>query len=343
VPRPPVIKGILHNGFSDLVSVNQKAIESLLAVAAPSLFATGVPELMRAAEEMQAISASVPEAISVSKLIAGDALDIPLNRPPGVPGPGKLLMAGKPGEVFDLGSMKFTLIGPTKSELLKLRKGWQHWLQNVENKADLKALREKLKKRIDEFSAGALVGSPFDLGSWEGVPDIEGVTIPNVASLMFMVEENGKRLLLTGDGQQGFILDGLERTGFMPQGHVHLDVLKIQHHGSENNVDVDFARKVSADHYVFCGNGLHHNPDLSVLDIVFESRTGPAAVRALAPQAANRPFHFWFSTTSAAQTDGTARQEHMEEVEQHVADFAAQSNGLLTLHFNQGASIELAI
>jgi hypothetical protein len=252
-------------------------------------------------------------------------------------------MAGKPGEVFDLGSMKFTLIGPTKSELLKLRKGWQHWLQNVENKADLKALREKLKKRIDEFSAGALAGSPFDLGSWEGVPDIEGVTIPNVASLMFMVEENGKRLLLTGDGQQGFILDGLERTGFMPQGHVHLDVLKIQHHGSENNMDTDFARQVSADHYVFCGNGLHHNPDLSVLDIVFESRTGPASLRALAPQADNRPFHFWFSTTSAAQTDGTARQAHMEDVEQHVADFAAQSNGLLTLHFNQGASIELAI
>src|SRR5687768_14971708 len=107
-----------------------KAIESLLTVAAPSLFATGVPELVRAAEEMQAISASVPEAISVSKLIAVDALDIPLNRPPGAPGPGKLLMAGKPGEVFDLGSMKFTLIGPTKSELLKLRKGWQHWLQN---------------------------------------------------------------------------------------------------------------------------------------------------------------------------------------------------------------------
>jgi len=343
VPRPPVIKGILHNGFSDQVSVNKKAIESLLAVAAPSLLATGVPELMRAAEEMQAISASVPEAISVSKLIAVDALDIPLNRPPGAQGPGKLLMAGKPGEVFDLGSMKFTLIGPTKSELLKLRKGWQHWLQNVENKADLKALREKLKKRIDEFSAGALAGSPFDLGSWEGVPDIEGVTIPNVASLMFMVEESGKRLLLTGDGQQGFILDGLERTGFMPQGHVHVDVLKVQHHGSENNVDVDFARKVSADHYVFCGNGLHHNPDLSVLDIVFESRTGPPAVRALAPQAANRPFHFWFSTTSAAQTDGTARQAHMEEVEQRVADFVSQANGLLTLHFNQGASIELAI
>jgi hypothetical protein len=340
VPRPPVIHGILHNGFSDQVSVNKKAIESLLAAAAPALFATAVPELVRAAEEMQAISNSVPQAISVSKLIAADALDIPLNRPPGVQGPGKLLMAGKPGEAFDLGSMTFTLIGPTKSELLKLRKGWQHWLGN---KPRLQALREKLRKQIDEFTAGALAGSPFDLGDWEGVPNIEGVTIPNVASLMFMVEEGGKRLLLTGDGKHEFIVAGLERAGFLDGGHVHLDVLKVQHHGSEKNMDVDFARQVSADHYVFCGNGLHHNPSIEVLDIVFESRTGPAAVRALAPQAANRPFHFWFSTTAAAQPDDSARKEHMEEVEQHVAAFAAQSNGLLTLHFNQNASIELAI
>ena len=250
-------------------------------------------------------------------------------------------MAGKPGETFDLGSMTFTLIGPTKSELLKLRKGWQNWLK--QQAAAAGDLREKLKKQIDEFTAGTLAGSPFDLGDWEGMPDIEGVTVPNVASLMFMVEEGGKRLLLTGDGKHEFIIAGLERAGFLDDGHVHLDVLKVQHHGSEKNMDVDFARQVSADHYVFCGNGLHHNPSIEVLDIVFESRTGPAAVRALAPQAANRPFHFWFSTTAAAQPDGSARKEHMEEVEQHVAAFAAQSNGLLTLHFNQNASIELAI
>ena len=114
---------------------------------------------------------------------------------------------------------------------------------------------------------------------------------------MFMVEEDGKRLLLTGDGQQRLHPAGLERTGFLDDGLLHLDVLKVQHHGSEHNMDEDFARKVSADHYVFCGNGEHENPDLAVIDIIFNSRLGEQSVRTLAPQAENRKFHFWFSTT----------------------------------------------
>lgn len=149
--------------------------------------------------------------------------------------------------------------------------GWNHWLDN--NAKQVNAIRAKLKAQIDEFSTGTLAGSPFDLGEWEGIPDFKGVTMPNIASLMFMVEEGDKTLLLTGDCQQDFIFAGLERTGFLePDGHLHVNVLKVQHHGSENNVDADFAQRVSADHYVFCGNGEHKNPDLSVLDIVFDSR-----------------------------------------------------------------------
>lgn len=350
VPRPPVIKGILHNGFRDLITPNKKAIPSLfaaraieemLAAMSPSLFATAVPELVEAAEEMQAIATGVPEAITVSKLVAPDALNIPLNKPPGVNGPARLLFVGQAGETFDIGSMHFTLIGPTDDELRKLRDGWNNWLRN--NKTRLKELRAELKRRVDEFSNGALTSSPFDLQDWEGIPGFKGVTVPNIASLMFVVEEDGKRLLLTGDGQQDLILDGLQRAGFLDDGFIHFDVLKVQHHGSENNMDANFARRVSADNYVFCGNGEHKNPDLGVIDIVFRSRLGNANERALAPEAANRKFHFWFSTTSAAQTVGTAKRKHFEKVESKVALLTAQANGLLEVHFNGGASTLLNI
>jgi len=341
VPRPPVIKGILHNGFRDQIPANTKPIENLLAAMAPSLFGTAVPELVHAAEDMQAIATGVPQAIEVSKLIGDKALDIPLNRPPGVTGPSKLLFAGQPGDAFELGSMRFTLIGPTQNELEDLRDGWNNWLRD--NKERLKKIRAELRKRVEEFSTGSLADSPFDLSEWEGIPGFKGVTVPNLASLMFMVEENGKLLLLTGDGQQDFILAGLARTGFLQDGHRHLDALKIQHHGSENNMDADFARKVSADHYVFCGNGEHENPDLGVIDIIYNSRLGAPAVRALAPEAANRPFHFWFSTTSAAQGAQTKKREHFLEVERKAAQLATRSNGLLHLHFNQNASTVLQL
>ncbi|MGK2962742.1 MAG: hypothetical protein ACSLFK_11425 [Gemmatimonadaceae bacterium] len=341
VPRPPVINGILHNAFRDQVSANKKAIENIIIASVPSLFATGIPQFVAVAEELEGIATGIPEALRISRLTSADALDIPVNKPPGVTTASKLLFAGRPGDTFNLGSMSFTLLGPTKKELFALRKGWDNWLRASPD--DVKDIREQLKKQIDEFSTGARTASPYDLGSWNGIPDVKGVTTPNVASLMFMVEENGKHLLLTGDGQQDIILEGLERTGFLDDGFLHIDVLKLQHHGSEHNIDPNFAQKVSADHYVFCGNGISGNPELAVLDMIFESRLGDPSVRALSPAAANRDFHFWFSTTSAAAAPTLVRHATLVEMEERAEELKAQSSGRLHLHFNTGSFIDLAI
>ena len=318
-----------------------KQIETLLGSMAPSLFGTAVPELIDAAEEMQAIATGVPEAIKVGKLVAPDALDIPLNKPLGVTGPARLLYAGRPGDEFELGSMKFTLIGPTQKELKNLRDGWNNWLRK--NQTALKKIRAELKKRIDDFSNSALSVSPFDLRDWQGIPDYKNVSTPNIASLMFLVEEAGKRLLLTGDGQQDFILAGLRRTGFLDDGYAHLDVLKVQHHGSENNMDIDFARTVSADHYVFCGNGEHGNPELDVIDIIYNSRMGKPSVRARAPEAKDRPFHFWFSTSTEMLDETSHNYKRFKQIETKGHKLASLSNGLLKVHYNKGVSISLEI
>lgn len=339
VPRPPEIRGILHNAFRDQVTANNKAIENLLVASAPALYATVIPEIIDAADAMQGIAAGIPEALKVSRLTRSDALDIPVNQPPGVAAPAKLLFAGQPGDTFSLGSMHFTLLGPTKNELTSLRKGWNQWLR--ENPDRVKAIRAELKRRIEDFSTGALDGSPYDLRDWNGVPDYEGVTAPNVASLMFLVEEDGKTVILTGDGQQDFILGGLDRTGLLVDGHVHVDVLKVQHHGSENNMDEDFARRVSADHYVFCGNGSHGNPELEVIDMLFESRVGPASVRTLSPNAQGRDFHFWFSTTSGAQNG--SKRAAFREIEKHVAKLVTRAGGRLHTHFNGGTSMSFTL
>jgi hypothetical protein len=166
-----------------------------------------------------------------------------------------------------------------------------------------------------------------------------------------MVEEgegdNPKRLLLTGDGQQDFILDGLRRTGFLRKGDndgLHLDVLKVQHHGSEHNLDENFARKVSADHYVFCGDGEHTNPELVVLERIYNSRLGKnKKAHALAPEAKDRDFHFWFSTTSAALDPSTDKHTYFQTVENKVRELEKESKGKLHPHFNQNTSTVLDI
>ena len=122
-----------------------------------------------------------------------------------------------------------------------------------------------------------------------------------------------------------------------------MDVLKVQHHGSENNLDANFARQVSADHYVFCGNGSHGNPEESVIQDIFNSRLGTADQRALAPQAKDRDFHFWFSTTSAAGDPLLERTKIFKAREALVAKLEKKAQGRLKVHFNQGASVELDI
>lgn len=346
VPRPPVINGIFHNAFRDQVPGNTGSIRSLLAAGAASLLQTGVPALAHPAEEMEKIATSIPEALKVSQLAASDALDIPLNRPPGSTGPARLMFVGQGVQTFDVGSLRFTLIGPTEAELEKLRDGWQNWLKVEKNRTTVKSIRTEIKKRIDDFSAGALGETPFDLGSWNGIPDHEGVTVPNIASLMFMVQEKRKRLLLTGDSHQDFILAGLETAGFMPRGYVHLDVLKVQHHGALHNMDAGFARQVSADHYVFCGNGEYGNPEPEVIDLVYASRMGPAAVRALAPRARTprtRPFHFWFSTDAGWEPASEKAAKSFGELKTHVAQLQAASGGRLQVHYNDAVSSVLEI
>ena len=346
VPRPPEIGGIWHNAFRDLITRNRGRIEALLAANAPTFFGTSVPEAMQYAEQMQKISTSIPEALKVSRLVRADLLDIELNRPPGRPDPGQLLLIEDPNDPFPIGSLSFQLIGPSKSDLRNLRKGWDNWLRDEENRAQTREIREDMQRRVEEFANGTLGETPFDLRRWNGIPDFKGVTVPNTASLMFLVEDNdGSTLLLTGDSQQDIILDGLTAAGQLANGFVHVDVLKVPHHGSEHNADENFCRRVSADHYVFCGNGSHGNPEPEVLDLYFNSRLGSANQLALSPEAQdpNRPFTFWFSTESTMLPANSAARANFEEVERRVANMAGNSNGRMSTVFNNDDFVVLDV
>jgi beta-lactamase superfamily II metal-dependent hydrolase len=332
--RPPSIGGLWHNAFRDQVEDNTGRIEDLLAASVPVFFGTSFPDLLNAAHEAQNIATSIPEAIKVSRLCKADLLNIPINVLSGRSRPAKLLYFRNQPVRFDLGSLKITIVGPSKMELDDLRKGWNNWL--AEHPADIVKIQNEMRKRVEEFANGRRTATPFDLSDWNGIRDFKGVTAPNVASLVLMVEEDGKRLLLTGDSQQDKILEGLVKTGFLEDsenGFIHLDVLKIQHHGSEHNLDQNFARKVSADHYVFCGNGSNGNPEPGVLETVYNSRVGSTSRRTLAPQVQDRPFTFWFSTNSQALPSQSAKRESFEETERLVAGMIARSNGLMKAEF----------
>jgi hypothetical protein len=286
---------------------------------------------------MQNIALGVDQAVQLTKLVRQGLRGIAVNRPPGSRRREKLLMARRRQRPIRLGGFEIVIVGPTAAELEKLREGWNNWLARSESR--VREIEREVRRRIEGFANG----EGFGLREWEGVEGFRNVTVPNIASLVLLVRENGRSILLTGDAQHDILLDHLEGAGLLQGGHLHLDVLKIQHHGSEFNMSAKFARIVTADHYLFCGDGQSGNPEPQVIEQVFASRTSnDPAIRGSAPEAAdNRPFHFWFSTSSATPAHSAAARRNFAETEALVAGMIQRSNGRLVSHFNQGTSITL--
>jgi len=148
---------------------------------------------------------------------------------------------------FDMeNGLKFTVIGPMLPELKKLHGKHQQWLKDLEEKG--MTAEDALAAYVDK-------------------------SVPNLSSIVVLAEVEGKSMLLTGDARGDKILAGLELVELVDKGgKLHVDVLKVPHHGSANNLDNDFFERVTADHYVFSGNGEHGNPEREALEMLLAAR-----------------------------------------------------------------------
>jgi hypothetical protein len=159
---------------------------------------------------------------------------------------GGLILASEKSRPKTLnGGLKVTAIGPMQPELNDLQKAHDKWL------------REQKKKAKPEAALAAFVDK----------------SIPNLSSIVMLAEAQGKRMLLTGDARGDKILQGLEMVGLLKRGStMHVDLLKVPHHGSANNMETVFFERVTADHYVFSGDGEHGNPERETLQMLFDAR-----------------------------------------------------------------------
>lgn len=161
---------------------------------------------------------------------------------------GKLILASDASKPVTLDSgLKMTVVGPMQPELLALQEAHDEWLR-----------KQKEKKKKDPQAALAAFVDP---------------SIPNLSSIVVLAELGGKRMLLTGDARGDKIMEGMELVGLLQKGgKMHVDLLKVPHHGSENNMETIFFQRVTADHYVMSGDGEHGNPERETLEMLLEAR-----------------------------------------------------------------------
>jgi beta-lactamase superfamily II metal-dependent hydrolase len=159
----------------------------------------------------------------------------------------KLILATHATKAVKLkGGVKVTVVGPMQPEMVALQEAHDKWLRNQDK-----------KKTSPEAALAAFVDE----------------SVPNLSSIVVMMEAEGKRILLTGDARGDKILEGLELVRVLEKGgNMHVDVLKVPHHGSDNNMAPVFFERLMADHYVFSGNGEHGNPERETLKMLLDGR-----------------------------------------------------------------------
>jgi beta-lactamase superfamily II metal-dependent hydrolase len=160
---------------------------------------------------------------------------------------GKLIIATPNAKAMDMGGgLQLTVVGPMEAEIKALHADHQKWLRELAKQG--KTPEEVLAAYVDK-------------------------SVANLSSVVVLAEAGKKRILLTGDARGDKVLEGLELVGLVKKGgSLKVDILKGPHHGSDNNVDLDFFQRITADHYVFSGNGEHGNPERKTLDLLLQAR-----------------------------------------------------------------------
>lgn len=312
---PIRLRELWHNGFSI------PGVEATLGSTAKLFRHSRDPKVKAEGERVENVALSVAEALELQR----HAEKLTLNRP----AKGRLMMVpkNKRRQRHSLGSLQLEVLAPFAADLDALQREWNDWVKTA--KGAVKRLKAALK-RIQPLSAntasrdadalyrGLLRVAPLSAGA---LGKRSAVTTPNLASLMLLVSEANRTLLLTGDGHCDDLVEGLSRAGKLERGKCHVNVLKVQHHGSRNNVSPAFWRNITADTYVFTGNGKHNNPH-------------PDVLKALAKERAKDRRQFSLIFNSDEHTNGAA-SAHMKKVRKLVAKLKLRatflSNEPLTL------------
>lgn len=343
MPRPPDIRKVWHNSFSDQLGDNAGPVSAALAESAMIL--SGLQTSDEIAEAIRVyhenLAESTKQSLQLRYRVSASQLGINVN--PEYKAKLMFVRSGKAANL-KLGKATMNVIGPFEEDLKNLRKEWNDWLR--EETDILRSVRQRARTDAEGLGTSAdaflrpLEEQAEDLAEQVAIPDLtkaelkklgirKKVTTPNLASLMFFLKEGSKTVLLTGDGHADDILKGLEGIKkIKPKGGLHVNVLKVQHHGAEFNMTRDFSKRITADHYVFCGNGFSTNPEESVLKTLAQSRFGDDDQKSKNPEAKGK-FTFWFNSTSKSGQYAA----HMKKIEKLANTLVAASNGQLTCKF----------
>lgn len=148
--------------------------------------------------------------------------------------------------------MTVTVLSPSVEKLLALKAVWQPVVEEfgvgqeaeddgaVEEDLGIPGLVPMGPKEIDVV---ALAESKFE----------EDATVPNGSSIAVMLEFAGKRALMLADAHPKLVLSAIQ--ALSPAGRLHVDCVKLSHHGSRNNTHRKLIQALQSPTWILSSNG----------------------------------------------------------------------------------------
>jgi len=207
---------------------------------------------LKKVEGLERLSAKQGEKLSAGILHFG----WPWNRAFGSDGIVSVDSPPAPQTIQLAGGLKIKLLSPGDQELASLEPVWMKEL----TKANLRPLDpdEAPDRALADFEAL----SPLNVEALAKKPFIEDKSEPNGASIAFLAEFGGRRVLLGADAHPGVIERSLRKLGFSDANPLRLDLLKLCHHGSKANTSPTLLKILDCTRFAISTDGTKHNhPD----------------------------------------------------------------------------------
>ncbi len=233
------IRSVWHNSFQALTG-DRKIADSDYLLGATERTA-GANTQLRNREDTLALVASVNQGVELADLLVRAGLN-------GNPPFDRLVTSDVGGAHWDANTT-VTVVAPSQNQVDALRR---HWETNIN--------QELMPQRAALNAAASLDAS-----------------VTNLASLVLLLEVDGRTILFTGDARGDHIVNALRDTGLLRNGPLEVDALKVPHHGSERSCTQDLFDHVVAAHYVVSGNGRHGNPSAETARRLGRSLRGRSA------------------------------------------------------------------
>jgi hypothetical protein len=169
-----------------------------------------------------------------------------------------------------------TVLAPVQQRLTELVPEWQLAVAAALEKGTLTDVSPGLEPMGP--STAPILESALDLALLSEDPFKVDHSLANAASIAVVLEHDGKRALLTGDATASELLGGLALFGAGDR--VPLDLVKLPHHGSRNNVSRALVQAVDCPLWVFSSDGttFRHPDAVAVSRVVRDSGSEPHLV-----------------------------------------------------------------